>query len=70
MFIIRKWTVETSSRPIQVELSGVQLSNGSIDMRIWIDVDNDDLNADDALMLAATLSRAAGELEHIQGGSL
>jgi hypothetical protein len=67
MFTIRKWTVETSSRPIGVELSGVQLSDGSIRIRIWIDVDNDDLEAGEALMLAATLSRAADEQERIQG---
>ncbi len=36
-------------------------------MWIWIDCDTHGLNADEVLMLAATLSRAAGELERIEG---
>jgi hypothetical protein len=69
MFGVHTWTVETSfPDPIDVELVGSQFSDGGIGMGIWIHGDTDCLNADEAIMLAATLSRAAGELERIQGG--
>jgi hypothetical protein len=69
MFGVRGWTVETSfPDPIEVELAGSQRSDGPIDMGIWIHGDTHDMNADEALMLAATLSQAAEELERIQGG--
>jgi hypothetical protein len=38
-------------------------------MWICLDGETHGLDAQDALMLAASLSRAAGELERIQGGS-
>jgi hypothetical protein len=67
----RSWTVESSSPdPIEVKLTGSQRSDGSTEMHIWLDVDTQDLNADEALMLATTLSRAAEELGRIEGGSL
>jgi hypothetical protein len=66
----RSWTVETSSlNPVGVELAGSQFSDESVVM--WVCLEGAlDLNADEALMLAATLSRAAGELERVQGGGL
>jgi hypothetical protein len=68
MFKVHRWAVETtSSDPIGVELAGCQRSDGSSRMWIWIDCDTHGLNADEVLMLAATLSRAAGELERIEG---
>jgi hypothetical protein len=67
----RGWTVETSLPGlVEVELAGNQFSDGSIDMWLCLEGDSHDLNADEVLMLAATLSRAAGELERIQGGGL
>jgi hypothetical protein len=71
VFGIRSWTVETGI-PCQteVELAGSQISDGSIHMGITIHGDTDCLNADEALMLAAALSRAAEELERIQGCGL
>lgn len=71
MFRVRRWTLETSSPdPIEVELAGCQRSDGSSRMWIWLNCDTHDMNADEVLMLAATLSRAAGELERIQGGGM
>jgi hypothetical protein len=69
MFGVSKWTVGTGfPDPIEVELVGSQFSDGSNYM--WVCLEGAlDLNADDALMLAATLSRAADELGRIQGGS-
>lgn len=70
-FGVRRWTVETSSPdPIEVELAGCQRSDGSSQMWIWLDCDTHDMNADEALMLATTLSWAADELGRIQGGRL
>jgi hypothetical protein len=64
----RRWTVETSGPdPMDIDHAGCQLEDGSVER--WISLDGAlDLNADQALMLAATLSRAAEELERIQGG--
>jgi hypothetical protein len=71
MFGVRGWTVETSSPdPIEVELAGSQRSDGRIGMGISLDGDIHGLNADEALMLAATLSRAADEMGRIEGGRL
>jgi hypothetical protein len=66
----RSWTVETSSPdPVEVELAGNQFSDGSVEM--WVCLEGAlDLNADEALMLAATLSRAAEELGRVEGGGL
>jgi hypothetical protein len=65
------WTVETGSPdPVEVHLAGSQFPDESIDMWIRMEGDTHDLNADEALMLAATLSRAADELERIEGGRL
>jgi hypothetical protein len=67
----RSRTVETSSPdPVEVELAGNQFSDGSVKMWICLDGDSHDLNAGEALMLAATLSRAADELERIEVGGL
>lgn len=65
----RSWTVEaTSTDMVEVDLAGNQFSDGSVEM--WVCLESAlDLRADEALMLAATLSRAAEELERIQGGS-
>lgn len=65
----RRWTVETSGpEPIDIDHAGCQLEDGSVER--WILLDGAlDLNADQALMLAATLSRAAEELACIEGGS-
>jgi hypothetical protein len=69
MFGVRSWTIETGI-PCQteVELVGSQRSDASIHMAITIFGDTDCLRADEALMLAATLSRAADELDRIEGG--
>lgn len=66
-FESRSWTVETScSDPVEVELAGCQFSDGSIEM--WVCLEGAlDLDADEAVMLAATLSRAAEELGRIEG---
>lgn len=66
----RSWTVGTTSiDPIEVELAGSQFSDGSI--KTWVCLEGVlDLNADEALMLAATLTHAADELGHIEGGTL
>jgi hypothetical protein len=68
VFGLRSWTIETTSTPsIEVELAGVQLSEGCIvDIWIWIHGDIGSLTAGEATTLAATLSRAAGELERIR----
>jgi hypothetical protein len=65
----RRWTVETSGpEPIDIDHAGCQLEDGSGER--WISLDGAlDLNTDQALMLAATLFRAAEELERIHGGS-
>jgi hypothetical protein len=65
MFGVQKWTVETTSStpPIEVELGGSQLSEGYVAIEIWIDCDMQGLTTDEAMRLAATLSRAAHELE-------
>jgi hypothetical protein len=69
-FTGRSWTVETSfPEPIEVHLSGSQYSDGSTFEWICLDGETHDLNAEDARMLAATLFRAADELERIRGGS-
>jgi hypothetical protein len=71
MFGLRSWTVETIAPcRTEVELIGAQLSNSSIDLGVWIHGDTESLDADEALMLAAALSRAAEELERIEGCSL
>lgn len=64
----RRWTVETSAPdPIDIDHAGCQLEDGSVER--WILLDGAlDLSADEALMLAETLSRAAEKLEHIEGG--
>ena len=64
----RSWTVETSGpEPIDIDHAGCQLEDGSVER--WILLDGAlDLNAGQALMLAETLSRAAEELERIEGG--
>lgn len=66
----RSWTVETSSSdPLEVQLAGCQYSNGPVET--WVSLEGTlDLSADEAWMLAATLSRAAEDLERIQGGEL
>lgn len=67
----RSWTVEAScSDPVAVDIAGIQFSDGSIDNWIGLDGDIPCLNADEARMLAATLFRAADELERIKSGSL
>jgi hypothetical protein len=60
--------VETSGpEPIDIDHAGCQLEDGSVER--WISLDGAlDLNTDQALMLAATLSRAADEPERIQSG--
>lgn len=65
----RTWTVEAcSTDAVEVDLAGNQFSDGSVEM--WVCLEGAvELEADEALMLAATLSRAAEELERIQGGS-
>jgi hypothetical protein len=66
----RSLTVEMSfCDPVSVDIAGSQFSDGSIKMFICLDGDIPLLNADEALMLAATLSRAAEELDRIQGGA-
>jgi hypothetical protein len=71
MFGVRSWTIETAVPcRTEVELGGYQFSDSSVDLGVWIHGDTDILNADEALMLAATLSRAAEELERIEGCSL
>lgn len=71
MFGVRCWTIETAaSCRTEVELLGSQLSDSSVDLGVWIHGDTESLDADEALMLAAALSRAAEELERIQGCSL
>ena len=66
----RSWTVEMSGcDPVVVDLAGTQVSDGSIETLICVDVDVPLLYADEALMLATTLSQAAQELERIHGGS-
>ena len=68
-FVVRTWTVETAFPVrIEVELGGFQLSDGSIELGIWIDGDTYHLSTDEALMLASTLSRAAEEQERVRGG--
>jgi hypothetical protein len=65
------WTVETSAPdPVEVRLGGSQFSDGSIELWICLDGHTCGLEVDEALTLAATLSRAAEELERIQGSSL
>jgi hypothetical protein len=67
----RSWLVEASySDPFAVDIAGVQFSDGSIDNWIGLDGDSPGMNADEALVLAATLSQAADELERIEGSSL
>ena len=69
-FTGRSWTVETSfPEPIEVHLSGSQYSDGSTHEWICLDGETHDLNPDEALMLAATLTWAVDELECIQGGN-
>jgi hypothetical protein len=69
-FTRRSWTVETSfPEPIEVHIAGSQYSDASTDMWICLDGETHDLNAEDALMLAASLSWAAEELERIHVGS-
>jgi hypothetical protein len=69
-FAGHSWTVETSfPEPIEVHIAGSQYSDASTDMWICLDGETHDLNADDALMLAASLSWAAEELERIHVGS-
>jgi hypothetical protein len=65
----RRWTVETGDpEPIDIDHAGCQLEDGSV--KRWISLDGAlDLNTDQALMLAATLERAADELERIRGGA-
>jgi hypothetical protein len=54
---------------VEVELAGNQFSDGSVEM--WVCLEGAlDLNADEALMLAATLSRTAEELGRVEGGGL
>jgi hypothetical protein len=68
-FVVRTWTVEAGfTARIEVELGGFQLSDGSIELGIWIDGDTYHLSTDEALMLASTLSRAAEEQERVRGG--
>jgi hypothetical protein len=70
-FGVRSWTIETAVPcRTEVELGGFQLSDSSVDLGVWIHGETDILNADEALMLAAALSRAAEELERIEGCSL
>ena len=70
-FTGRSWTVETSFlEPIEVHLAGSQYSDGSTHEWICLDGETHDLNAEDARMLAATLFRAADELQRIRGGRL
>ena len=70
-FLVRSWTVGTySPELIQIELVGSQFADGSTQMWICLDGDSFGLRADDALMLAETLSLAADELERIDGGML
>jgi hypothetical protein len=67
----RSWIVEmSSSDPVEVDIAGIQFSDGCIDNWIGLDGDILGLNADEALILAGTLSQAADELERIQGDSL
>ncbi|GAB1813791.1 hypothetical protein [Mycobacterium sp. MUNTM1] len=68
-FGCQRWTVGTSSiDPVEVELSGCQFEGGAVEM--WVCLESAlNLHADEALMLATTLSRAADELQRIQGGS-
>jgi hypothetical protein len=64
----RRWTVKTTSLdPVEIEIVGSQFSDGSIERRVCLEGALD-LNTDEALMLAATLTRAAEELERVQGG--
>ena len=66
----RSWTVEISGcDPVAVDIAGTQFSDGSIEKLICVDGDVPLLYADEALMLATTLSQAAEELERIHGGS-
>jgi hypothetical protein len=62
------WTVESFGDPVEVEIAGYQSSDGSTERWISVDGDCQVLNADEALMLATTLSCAADELERVQGG--
>jgi hypothetical protein len=65
----RSWTIETSSPdPIEVELAGSQFADGSIEMWIHLEGEIHDLEADEALMLASTLSHTVDELERTRGG--
>jgi|SRR5271165_2972375 len=65
------WTVDTSAPdPVEVNIAGSQFSDGSIDMWICLNGHTCGLTVDEALTLAATLSRASDELERIQGSSL
>jgi hypothetical protein len=70
-FTGRSWTVEMSfPEPMEVHPAGSQYSDGSTYVWICLDGETHDLNAEDARMLAATLFRAADELQRIRGGSL
>jgi hypothetical protein len=67
-FTGRRWTVETDLLdPTDVELVGAQFSDGSIEMCVCIDGALH-LKANETLMMAAVLSRAAEGLLRIQGG--
>lgn len=64
----RSLTVEMSSwEPVSVDTAGSQFSDGFVKMFICLDGDIPLLNADEALMLAATLSEAALELKRFEG---
>jgi hypothetical protein len=65
----RSWTVEILCGPVEVEIAGYQSSDGSTDRWISVDGDCQVLNPDEALMLATTLSRAADELERVEGAA-
>jgi hypothetical protein len=62
------WTIETSlPEPVEVNLAGFQYSEGFTNM--WICLEGAlDLDADEAMLLAASLWEAAGELDRIQPG--
>jgi hypothetical protein len=66
----RSWTVEFFCDHVEVEIAGAQFSDGSTDRWICVDGDYHSPSADEALMLAATLSSAADELQRIEGGPM
>jgi hypothetical protein len=62
VFGLRSWTIETTSTPsTEVELAGVQLSEGCIvDIWIWIHGDTGSLIAGEATTLAANQFHPTG----------